>query len=163
MMDKKENDILFSRTVKAGKRVYYIDVKCDRKGDFYLSLTESKRLKDVDDMQKPMFEKHKIFLYREDLNKFQRALSEAADFAQQEAHTAGAVEWAGDYAPVEGMSNYEEEEEDEQQLGLELEFWVVKRFFYRMQDVCRPNANWVIISGVRSASFFLKKRWNSED
>ena len=76
MMDKKENDILFSRTVKAGKRVYYIDVKCDRKGDFYLSLTESKRLKDVDDMQKPMFEKHKIFLYREDLNKFQRALSE---------------------------------------------------------------------------------------
>ena len=122
MKDRNDSDILFSRTVKAGKRVYYIDVKRDRKGDYYLSLTESKRLKEMDDMQKPTFEKHKIFLYREDFNKFQRALGEAADFAQQEAHNAGAVEWAGDYAPVEGMSNYEEEEDDEQQLGLELEF-----------------------------------------
>lgn len=121
MMDKKENDILFSRTVKAGKRVYYIDVKCDRKGDFYLSLTESKRLKDVDDMQKPMFEKHKIFLYREDLNKFQRALSEAADFAQQEAHNAGAVEWAGEYAPHGDSAGYVNEEEDDR-FGLNLEF-----------------------------------------
>ena len=40
-----ESDILFSRCVKAGKRVYYIDVKCDRKGEYYLSITESKRLK----------------------------------------------------------------------------------------------------------------------
>ena len=39
-----ESDILFSRCVKAGKRVYYIDVKCDRKGEYYLSITESKRL-----------------------------------------------------------------------------------------------------------------------
>lgn len=56
-----ESDILFSRCVKAGKRVYYIDVKCDRKGEYYLSITESKRLKTADDNEQPTFEKHKIF------------------------------------------------------------------------------------------------------
>lgn len=84
MKDKKESDILYSKTVKAGKRVYYIDVKRDRKGDFYVSLTESKRVKDGDEMQKPTFEKHKIFLYQEDLDKFRQAFEEVVDFANQQ-------------------------------------------------------------------------------
>ena len=84
MKDKRESDILYSKTVKAGKRVYYIDVKRDRKGDFYVSLTESKRVKDGDEMQKPTFEKHKIFLYQEDLDKFRQAFEEVVDFANQQ-------------------------------------------------------------------------------
>lgn len=76
-----DNDILYSNTVKAGKRIYYIDVKCDRKGEYYLSITESKRLKDQGDSSHFVFEKHKIFLYREDLEKFQQAFNDAADFA----------------------------------------------------------------------------------
>ena len=81
--DGADNEILFSKTVKAGKRIYYIDVKRDRKGEFYLSMTESKRLKDVNNNAlHPTFEKHKIFLYREGLEKFMVALNDAAEFTK---------------------------------------------------------------------------------
>lgn len=79
-----DNEILFSKTVKAGKRVYYIDVKRDRKGEFYISLTESKRLKESEDNPHPTFEKHKIFLYREDLEKFLSAFNAAAAYTQEQ-------------------------------------------------------------------------------
>lgn len=84
-----DSDILFSRTVKAGKRVYYLDVKCDRRGEYYISMTESKRLKDQGDALHPVFEKHKIFLYREDLEKFVHALGEVADYTRAHSTTPG--------------------------------------------------------------------------
>ncbi len=84
--ERNDKEILFSRTVKAGKRIYYIDVKRDRKGEFYISMTESKRLKDNGgDTAHPSFEKHKIFLYREDLEKFQHAFNAVAQFTQENA------------------------------------------------------------------------------
>lgn len=93
--NRVDNEILFSKTVKAGKRIYYIDVKRDRKGEFYLSLTESKRVKEQSDVQYSTFEKHKIFLYREDLNKFMSAFNEAAGFAQSKASQVDeALEWS---------------------------------------------------------------------
>ena len=81
MNGKVENDILFSKSVKAGKRIYYIDVKRDRHDELYLSLTESKRIKEGTEELRPVFEKHKIFLYREDLEKFLEAFTEASQFA----------------------------------------------------------------------------------
>ena len=81
MNGKVENDILFSKSVKAGKRIYYIDVKRDRHDELYLSLTESKRVKEGTEELRPVFEKHKIFLYREDLEKFLEAFTDAAQFA----------------------------------------------------------------------------------
>ena len=81
MNGKAENDILFSKSVKAGKRIYYIDVKRDRHDELYLSLTESKRVKEGTEELRPVFEKHKIFLYREDLEKFLEAFTDAAQFA----------------------------------------------------------------------------------
>ena len=81
MNGKVENDILFSKSVKAGKRIYYIDVKRDRHDELYLSLTESKRVKEGTEEMRPVFEKHKIFLYREDLEKFLEAFTDAAQFA----------------------------------------------------------------------------------
>lgn len=83
MQEKNDNEILFSKQVKAGKRIYYIDVKQDRKGEYYLSMTESKRLKDGGEGAAPVFEKHKIFLYREDFEKFQQALGEAAAYVAE--------------------------------------------------------------------------------
>lgn len=74
------SDILFSKTIKAGKRVYYIDVKCDSRGEYYLSMTESKRVKNPNDAQRMLFEKHKLFLYREDMEYFQRAFDEAVAY-----------------------------------------------------------------------------------
>lgn len=75
-------DILFSRSVKAGKRMYYIDVKRDRNGESYLSITESKRVRDGDGMVPPLFEKHKIFLYNEDLERFVAAFNETVGYMQ---------------------------------------------------------------------------------
>lgn len=110
--DGADNEILFSKTVKAGKRIYYIDVKRDRKGEFYLSMTESKRLKDVNNNAlHPTFEKHKIFLYREDLEKFIDALYDAAEFTKANApESRRSREWteAGnnlDFAGCEGETD----------------------------------------------------------
>ena len=77
-----DSDILFSRSIKAGKRVYYVDVKCDRHGENYLSITESKRIKDGTEEERPVFEKHKIFLYREDMDRFVQAFQEAVGYVQ---------------------------------------------------------------------------------
>ena len=83
--DGRDADILFSRAVKAGQRIYYIDVKRNRKGEMYLSITESKKMfSGPQDMPQVSFEKHKIFLFREDFGKFEDALREAFDFVSDE-------------------------------------------------------------------------------
>lgn len=83
--DGREADILFSRTVKAGQRIYYIDVKRNRRGEMYLSITESKKmLSGPVEMPQVSYEKHKIFLFREDFGKFDEALREAFNFVGDE-------------------------------------------------------------------------------
>lgn len=84
--DNSKKDILFSREVKAGKRIYYIDVKNDRNGDYYISLTESKRIKAGSDFERPVFEKHKVFFYMEDVAKIRQALDEVIQFATESAN-----------------------------------------------------------------------------
>ena len=84
--EQADSDILFSRVVKAGKRVYYIDVKSDRRGEYYLAMTESKRVKDGTENERPGFEKHKIFLYREDMLKFFEAFGDAVHYVGE--HTS---------------------------------------------------------------------------
>lgn len=74
-MEERREEI-FSRKVRAGKRTYFFDVKATRSNDYYLTITESKkRFKD----DQPVFEKHKIFLYKEDFEKFVDALGECVD------------------------------------------------------------------------------------
>lgn len=87
MEDK--NDILFSKVVKAGQRIYYIDVKQNRKDEMYLCVTESKKM-NSGTPENPQFtyEKHKIFLYQEDFQKFQQAMSEAMGYVQGEQGVA---------------------------------------------------------------------------
>ncbi|MBP3227723.1 MAG: DUF3276 family protein [Bacteroidaceae bacterium] len=86
-----KNTILFSRAVKAGRRVYYIDVKSDRNGEYYLSMTESKRVYEGTEATPPVLEKHKIFLYREDFEKFGEALKAAFDYVSaQRGELSGA-------------------------------------------------------------------------
>lgn len=81
--EHREKEIAYSRTVKAGKRIYYLDVKRSRNEDLYLSLTESKK-KVSGDPENPdvSYEKHKIFLYREDLSKFTEALIDVIRYMQ---------------------------------------------------------------------------------
>jgi hypothetical protein len=79
-----EREIVFSKSIKAGKRIYYIDVKKNRKEELFLSITESKKLMigEGDDAQ-IRFEKHKIFLYQEDFEKFLTGLHQAIDFINE--------------------------------------------------------------------------------
>jgi len=85
MQERPDNEILFSKTVKAGKRIYYIDVKRDRRDEYYLSVTESKRVREATETERPVFEKHKIFLYREDMGKFASALAEVMAYVERES------------------------------------------------------------------------------
>ena len=74
--DSRDRQEVFSKSVRAGKkRTYFFDVKTTRTNDYYLVITESKK-KFSDDGGPPMYEKHKIFLYREDFDKFKEALDE---------------------------------------------------------------------------------------
>ena len=72
-----EREDIFSKAVKAGKRTYFFDVKSTRGNDYYLTITESK--KRFNDDGKFSYEKHKIFLYKEDFMKFMEGLNEAVD------------------------------------------------------------------------------------
>jgi hypothetical protein len=66
---------IFSKSVRAGKRTYFFDVKATKGNDYYLTITESK--KRFGDDGKFFYEKHKLFLYKEDFDKFAEGLSEA--------------------------------------------------------------------------------------
>lgn len=70
-----DRDEIYSKAVKAGKRTYFFDVKATRNNDYYLTITESKKRFDKDG--NASFEKHKIFLYKEDFEKFAEELEEA--------------------------------------------------------------------------------------
>jgi hypothetical protein len=70
-----QREEVFSKSVRAGKRTYFFDVKSTKAQDYYLTITESK--KRIGDDGNPFFEKHKIFLYREDFQKFLDGLNEA--------------------------------------------------------------------------------------
>ncbi len=82
--DELDKDVEFSYSIKAGKRIYYMDVRRTRKDDLYLSITESKKIAPSEgDNSVPVFEKHKIFLYKEDFSKFIDGLSKAISYIHE--------------------------------------------------------------------------------
>ena len=83
--DRHEPEIVFSRSVKAGKRIYYLDVKKARNEDLYLCITESKKKSGEEEV--PTFEKHKVFLYKEDFKHFTEALNDVIGFVEQKFGT----------------------------------------------------------------------------
>lgn len=83
MEEKKDNENveIYSQRIKAGKRTYFFDVKSTRSNDYYLTITESKKRFKDDGFY---YEKHKIFLYKEDFNKFLEALTQSVDYIKIE-------------------------------------------------------------------------------
>lgn len=82
-MNDADKDLLFSESVKAGKRIYYFDVKQSRNGDKYIAITESKKIVDNStEVPRFSFEKHKLFLYKEDYEKFMNALTKVVGIAK---------------------------------------------------------------------------------
>ena len=80
-----DKEIVFSKAIKAGKRIYYLDVKKNRKDEMFLAITESKKVVSGEGADAQVnFEKHKIFLYKEDFEKFTEGLKQAIQFITDE-------------------------------------------------------------------------------
>jgi hypothetical protein len=77
-VEDSEHREIFSRAVRAGKRTYFFDVKATRRNDYFLTITESKKRFQKDG--RFFFEKHKVFLYKEDFEKFADGFQEVMEF-----------------------------------------------------------------------------------
>ncbi|MEN9442413.1 MAG: hypothetical protein RLZ33_2490 [Bacteroidota bacterium] len=73
-MENDKNNEVYSKVVRAGKRTYFFDVKSTKGNDLYITLTESK--KTFNDDGRDNYQKHKIFLYKEDFEKFREGLED---------------------------------------------------------------------------------------
>lgn len=108
--DKKEPEIVYSRSVKAGKRIYYLDVKKARNEDLYLCITESKRKSGAEE-EVPVFEKHKVFLYKEDFAHFTEGLNDVIHYVEEQLGTIEERQaWVPEYNEEPAAEAVEEEE-----------------------------------------------------
>ena len=73
-----ERDEIFSKALRAGRRTYFFDVRSTKAGDYYLTVTESKKFTEEDGTFH--FKKHKIYLYKEDFNEFKSILDEMTEY-----------------------------------------------------------------------------------
>lgn len=81
-VENADKEIIYSKAIKAGKRIYYLDVKKNLKNDLFLAITESKKVqpKGGNGNGPISFEKHKIFLYKEDFTKFMDGMIEVINY-----------------------------------------------------------------------------------
>lgn len=80
--DRMDDDGIFSKVLRAGRRTYFFDVRETRAGDYYLTVTESK--KNTNEDGSFFYKKHKIYLYKEDFGKFRDILDEITEFVVKE-------------------------------------------------------------------------------
>ena len=114
--DRREPEIVYSHAVKAGKRIYYLDVKKARNEDLYLCITESKR-KAAGEDEAPQFEKHKVFLYKEDFAHFMEGLEDVISYIKGQL---GDIEERQAFEPEHAEEKVEEvvKEEEKPRRGL---------------------------------------------
>ena len=82
MAENRDIEEIFSKTIRAGRRTYFFDVRSTRADDYYMTITESKR--DFNEDGTPFYKKHKIYLYKEDFTKFKEALDEVSKYVIKE-------------------------------------------------------------------------------
>ncbi|GAB2976363.1 hypothetical protein GCM10027049_09000 [Mucilaginibacter puniceus] len=94
--DNREREEVFSKKVRAGKRTYFFDVKATRSNDYYVTITESKKR-----LEDGVFIKHKIFLYKEDFEKFAEGLMGTIDYIKEHQEVVEKrYEYDGQEAPI---------------------------------------------------------------
>ncbi len=114
MMDERteKNDVfedsehreIFSKAVRAGKRTYFFDVKATKRNDYFLTITESKKRFQKDG--RFFFEKHKIFLYKEDFEKFADGFTEVIDYIKNVKSAEQGVNEEINHHDSEGTQDY---------------------------------------------------------
>lgn len=116
IMSEIDKDLVFSEGVKAGKRIYYFDVKQSRNGDKYIAITESKKINEgTIDNPRFTFQKHKLFLYKEDYEKFVDALNRTLEVAKGNISPEEAAQAKADYMAEHVEEAVAEEPADDEQ------------------------------------------------
>lgn len=127
---RRDSEIFYSKAIRAGKRIYYLDVKQGMNNDLYLAITESKR-RQVGELSdgRPAYEieKHKIFLYKEDFQSFREALNEVIKYVED--HLDEPIEPRPAYVP---RQNDDEEPKAEAAEAPEEEKKEEKSFFDKL-------------------------------
>ena len=112
--ERRDQEIVYSRSVKAGKRIYYLDVRKARNEDLYLCITESKR-RQTEGEEAPSFEKHKVFLYKEDFAHFTEGLQDVIAYIEKQL---GTIEARPEWTPEEAKEENQEAAEEPKKKGL---------------------------------------------
>lgn len=109
--NEKKMESVYSKRIKAGKRrTYFFDVRETRGNDYYLTITESRKRNDSDG-----YDRHKIFLYKEDFNKFIKGLNEAVDFVKTDLMPDFDFDAFNHDTPYEGENDSEKESQSSPQ------------------------------------------------
>lgn len=114
LVESGDKEILYSKAIKAGKRIYYLDVKKNLKDDLFLAVTESKKIQPKSGTQ-VSFEKHKIFLYKEDFDKFMDGMNDVINYIRR-CQSGELV------SEVSATSGNERERDDSGDIKLDIEF-----------------------------------------
>jgi len=113
-MDNRDREEIYSESVRAGKRTYFFDVKATRANEQYLTITESKKRFNNED-GRFYYEKHKIFLYKEDFMKFKDGLEKAIGFIESEQPDSDSHSYADvDFSDLDKEAGDTAFEEDHQ-------------------------------------------------
>ena len=102
--DSKFNQEIYSKVVRAGKRTYFFDVKTTRSDEYYLTITESK--KRFGENGKFHYEKHKIFLYKEDFEKFAECLQDIVGYIHENQPETTSTEKEEDDSEEEKVTSF---------------------------------------------------------
>ena len=108
MMEREE---IHSKVMRAGRRTYFFDVRATKAGDYYLTITESKKF--TNDDGSFHYKKHKIYLYKEDFSEFKDSLDEMISFIiDEKGEEVISDRHQSDYKKEEGVSSSESDSED---------------------------------------------------
>ena len=121
--DANDKEIVFSQAIKAGKRIYYVDVKKNRKDEMFVAINESKKIitGEGDDSQ-ISFEKHKIFLYKEDFEKFLNGLQQAIRFVENAQPSDNAFEKTDEKSEIRAGEPNEKEVSLGESIKIDIDF-----------------------------------------
>jgi hypothetical protein len=104
VFEDSEHREIFSKAVRAGKRTYFFDVKATKRNDYFLTITESKKRFQKDG--RFFFEKHKIFLYKEDFEKFADGFTEVIEYIKNVKSSEQVVNEEITHQETEGTEDY---------------------------------------------------------
>lgn len=91
-LERKDIEIIYSKAIKSGKRIYYLDVKKNQTEELFLAITESKKIvTGAAENMRVSYEKHKIFLYQEDFNRFVNGLKDVIGFIEHQRNKEASV------------------------------------------------------------------------